>query len=33
MENQQERDHLKTKGIDENNVKRDLEDIGWTYVE
>jgi len=33
LENQGERDYLKTKGIDGNNIKRDLKETGLAYVE
>jgi len=33
LENQGERNYLKTKGIDGNNIKRDLKEIGLAYVE
>jgi hypothetical protein len=33
LENPGERGHLKTKGIDGNNIKRGLKEIGLAYVE
>jgi hypothetical protein len=33
LENQGEGDYLKTKGLDGNNIKRDLKEIGLAYVE